>query len=273
MMSIASNIQSLGILNQLNEVTRNINHSTKVISSGKRIMSAKDDAAGMQIASRMTTNLQGYAMAKQNISHGQSMLEVTGAGLESGVKILQQMKDLALEAKNGTVSNEQRDALQKTFSELQSQYDDTIEGASIFDKNLLTSGATDIKIQSGVNAGDFNTLRAVDSSSTSLGTDSGTINLTDQANADLSITAIDDAIKKLGENQAIVGAQSNALTTRTNIIDKMSENLTESRSRIEDADIASEVANLQLMQAQQQMAMQALSMSMSLPQQALQLLR
>ncbi len=273
MLSIASNITSLSILNQLNKVNKNIHHSTNVISSGKRIMSAKDDAAGMQIASRMTSQIQGYAMAKQNISHGQSILDVTDAGLSGGVEILQQMKDLALEAKNGTLDTDQRDALQKSFLELQSQYDSTIEGSSIFEKNLLTSGATSIKIQSGANAGDYNTLSAVDSSSVTLGTDSGTINITDTANADLSIEAIDNALKEMGKNQAVVGSQSNALTTRTNILDKMSENLTESRSRIEDADIATEVANLQLMQAQQQMAMQALSMSMDLPKQALQLLR
>jgi flagellin len=273
MLSIASNVQSLSILNHLNEVTRGINHTTKVISSGKRIMSAKDDAAGMQIASRMTTQLQGFAVAKNNISHGQSILDVTSAGLNAGVEILQGMKDLALEAKNGTLTDDQRTALQLSFNEMQKQYDETIEGSSVFDKNLLSSGASDIKIQSGANAGSYNTLSAVDSTSITLGVDSGTINIMDQANSDLSIDALDDAMKKLGYNQAVVGAQSNSLTRRTSILDTMSENLTESRSRIEDADIGAEVSKLQLMQAQQQMSLQALSMSMDLPKLALELLR
>jgi flagellin len=273
MISIASNIQALKILNQLNKVTKDIDHTANVISTGKRIMSAKDDAAGMQIASRMTSHIQGYSVVQRNISQGQSILDVTSSGLSSGVEILQQMKELALESKNGTLSNDDRAALQSSFNILQEQYDDTIEGSSIFEKNLLTSGATSINIQSGVQAGQYNTLSAVDASSSTLGTDSGTINVGNSANADLSISAIDDALEAMGRNQATVGAQHRSLETRSNVVSVMEENLTESRSRIEDADIATEVAKLNLMQAQQQMAMQALSMSMSLPEQALQLLR
>jgi flagellin len=273
MISIASNIQALKALNSLNQVTKDINHTSNVISTGKRINSAKDDPAGMQIANRMTSHIKGYSVVKQNISQGQSILDVTSSGLDNGIEILQKMKDLALESKNGTLSTDNRAALQESFNILQEQYNETIEGSSIFDKNLLTSGASSIRIQSGVDAGQYNTLSAVDASSTTLGTDSATINISDIANSDLSITAIDEALEKMGRNQATVGSQYRSLETRSNVVSTMEENLTESRSRIEDADMAKEVSKLQLLQAQQQMSMQVLSISMSLPEQALQLLR
>lgn len=273
MISINSNIQALKSLNALNSVTNKIEHSTNVISTGKRINSAKDDAAGMQIANRMTTNIQGYGVVQKNISQGQSILDITSSGLSSGVSILQEMKELAIASKNGTLSTDDRSALQESFSMLQSQYDETIEGSSIFDKNLLTSGASNINIQSGINAGQYSTLSAVNSSSDYLKIDASTINISDSANADLSLDAIDEALSTMGRNQATVGSQYRTLEARSSVVSTMEENLTESRSRIEDADIATEVSKLNLLKAQQEMAMQVLSISMSLPEQALSLLR
>lgn len=273
MLSIGSNVSALRMLNQLNKITNDIDHTSRVISTGKRILSASDDPAGIAIATRMKTQIGGYEVVKKNIGSGQSLLGVMNAGLSSGVSILQEMKKLALEAKNDTLSTDQRSALQETFSELQKQYDETIEGSTIFGKNLLINGAADINIQSGINAGSVTTLRAVDSSSTTLGVDAGTLNLNNIANADLAIDGIDDAISTLGTNQAVLGAQSRGLETRLNVVDTMNENLSESLSRIEDANIAEETAKLQLLQAQQQMALQTLQIAMQYPQAALSLLR
>ena len=128
------------------------------------------------------------------------------------------MKELALESKNGALSPEGRAAIQVSFSELQEQYNETIEGSNLFEKNLLTAGAQNIKIQSGANAGQYSTLRAVDASSTNLGVDSGTINVSDPANADLSIEALDLALEEMGRNQASIGAQHRSLDTRSNDI-------------------------------------------------------
>jgi flagellin len=273
MLTIASNVQSLMITNNLNNITKNISDTTTRISTGKRINSASDDPAGLQISTRMKTSIQGYGMAKQNISQGQAILNVMDAGLQGGVEILQSMRQLALESKNDTLSNEQRNSIQESFSALQKQYDQTISGSELFGKNLLENGAEDINIQSGIEAGQYSILSAVDSSSLTLGIDSGSIDISSISNSDLTIENLDTALETLSRNQAVVGAQYNGLESRMNVIDDISENTTDALSRVEDADMANETSKLQLLRVQQQMAMQALSFVNQAPSNILSLLR
>lgn len=273
MLSIASNIQSLKVTNFINNINKGIETATDRISSGKRINSAADDPAGLQIATRMTSTIQGLEMASQNIRQGQSLLNVTDAGLQSGIEIVQSMRQLALESKNGTLSNEQRGALQESFSALQNQYEQTISGSELFGKNLLTASAEDIRIQSGANAGQYNTLSAVDSSSATLGIDAGSINISTVGGADSTIAQLDTALESLALNQGIVGGQANGLESRLNLVKNLGENTATSRSRIEDADLAKETSDLQLLQVQQQVALQALQMVGQMPNNALSLLR
>ena len=138
---------------------------------------------------------------------------------------------------------------------------------------MLNGSLTNINIQTTKYAGGHKTINAIDSRSTTLGIDSGTIDITTTANADISITNIDNAIEQLGVNQATFGAINRGLETRKNIVNRSLETLTESLSRLEDADIAKETANLQLLQVQQQMAMEALKIIMKMPQNALNLMR
>ena len=273
MLSIGSNVQSLQVLNIINTINEGIETSTNRISSGKRINSAADDPAGLQIATRMTSSIEGLQMASQNIRQGQSLLNVADAGLQSGVEILQGMRQLALESKDDTLSTEQRTALQESFSALQNQYVQTIEGTELFGKNLLTAGAEDIRIQSGANAGQYNTLSAVDSSAASLGVDTGSINISTIADSDNTLTQLDSALESMALNQATVGAQYNALESRLSVVNTTAENQVSARSRIEDADMAKETSNLQLLQVKQQVAIQALSMVNQYPTNALSLLR
>lgn len=273
MLTIASNVQSLMVTNYLNNVTKDIGDTTNRISTGKRINSASDDPAGLQIATRMQTSIQGYGMVKQNISQGQALLNVMDSGLQGGVEILQNMRQLALESKNDTLSTEQRNNLQESFSALQKQYEQTINGSELFGKNLLANGADDINIQSGINAGQYSTLSAVDSSSVTLGVDAGNIDISTIANSDTTIEALDSALETLSMNQAVVGAQYNALESRMSVVDTMNENTTDALSRVEDADMAAETSKLQLLRAQQQMAMQALSLVNQAPTSVLSLLR
>jgi flagellin len=273
MLSIASNISSQRIVSLLNNIGVGIDKSTNNISTGKRINSAADDAAGLQISTRMKTDIQGYGVVQNNISQGQSLLNVMDSGLQSGIEILQGMKQLALESKNDTLSTGQRNALQESFSNLQQQYDQTINGSELFGKSLLTSGAGDIDIQTGVNAGQKTTLSAVDSSSTTLGIDSGTIDISTIANSDMTIESIDSAIDTLSLNQATVGAQYNGLESRNNVVKNITENTTSALGRIEDTDMAKETSNLQMLQVKQQMALQVLQMVNQYPSNALSLLR
>jgi flagellin len=273
MIRTGSNASALRAINQLNKITRNIEHTTKVISSGKRIMTAKDDPAGFVQAMYMRSDIGSYNVVNKNISNGISLMKMTESGLSGGIGILQEMKNLSIESKNGTLSTDQRNALQISFKELQKQYDETINGSELFGKNLLNGSMTDIKIQTGKSASGHRSINALDSSSITLGTDSTTINISTAIDSDASITAIDDAINKLSINQSIYGSTQKGLETRKNIVNNYLENLTSSLSRVEDADMGKEIANLKLMQVQQQMAMESLKIIMQMPSLALQLIR
>lgn len=275
MITIGSNSSSLKVSNLLTNITDKIEHSAKVISSGKRIQSAADDPAGIAIASNIRTDKNSYTIVEKNISSGTSLLDVSNSALNSVTDILGEMKNLALESKNETLSTDQRNALQSTFVELQKQYDETVNGAEMFGQNLLKNAATDIKIQTGISAGTANetTLIAADTSAATLAIDAGTIDVSSTANSDAAITAIDTALTSIGTNQAIMGSQSRGLATRLESVKDLGENLTSALSRVEDADIAKETANFNLLQTQQQMAMQSLSIVNSFPQNALALMR
>lgn len=275
MITIGSNSSSLKMSNLLTNITDKIDHTAKVISSGKRILTAADDPAGIAIASNIRSDRNSYTIVEKNINSGTSLLDVSNSALSSATDILGEMKNLALESKNETLSADQRNALQSTFVELQKQYDETVNGAEMFGQNLLKNAATDIKIQTGISAGAASetTLVAADTSGATLGVDAGTINVTSTAGADASITAIDTALTSIGTNQAIMGSQSRGLSTRMESVKSLGENLTSALSRVEDADIAKETANFNLMQTQQQMALQSLSIVNSFPQNALALMR
>jgi flagellin len=275
MISIGSNSSSLQMSNLLTGITDKIEHSAKVISSGKRIQSAADDPAGIAIASSIRSDRNSYGVVEKNISSGKSLLDVSNSALNSVTDILGEMKNLALESKNETLSGDQRNALQSTFAELQKQYDETVTGAEMFGQNLLKNAGTDIKIQTGIASGAAGetSLLAADTSSATLGIDTGTIDVSSTANADASIAAIDTALTSIGTNQAIMGSQSRGLDTRLSSVKDLGENLTSALSRVEDADIAKETANFNLLQTQQQMSMQALSIVNQFPQNALALMR
>jgi flagellin len=275
MITIGSNSASLSVSNLLTNISKQIENSSKIISTGKRIQSAADDPAGIAIATDIRTDRDSYSVVAKNITAGQSLLDVSNSALSSAGDILNEMKKLALESKNDTLSADQRTAIQNTFAELQSQYDETITGAEIFGKNLLSNGAADVDLQTGIGAGAANetTIAAADTSSVTLGVDAGTIDVSSIANADTAIGAIDTALTSIGTNQAIMGAQSRGLETRMKAVESLGENLSSALSRVEDADIAKETSKFNLLQTQQQMALQSLSIVNSFPQNALALLR
>jgi flagellin len=275
MITIGSNSSSLQVSNLLTSITDRIDHKANVISSGKRIQSAADDPAGIAIAANIRSDKNSYATVEKNISSGTSLLDVSNSALSSVTDILGEMKNLALESKNETLSVDQRNALQSTFAELQKQYEETVNGAELFGQNLLKNAATDITLQTGIGAGAANetTIVAADTSAATLGIDAGTINVSSTANSDAAITAIDTALTSIGTNQAIMGSQSRGLQTRLDAVKDLGENLTSALSRVEDADIAKETSEFNLLQTQQQMAMQSLSIVNSFPQNALALMR
>lgn len=271
MLTIGSNSLASGIAFNLNKVSNELSLSTNRISTGKRINSASDDPAGIAISTKLKVELGSYRIVERNISNGQSLLGVADAALQGIQKTLGSMRDLAVQASDGNLTDEQRTALNDTFVELRAQVEDIADNASLFGKNLISSAAADVDIQVGINNGDTKTLTAAASDIATIGIDGSVVDTVGGANS--AIDEIDAAIDAVSVNQAVIGAQVNGLKTRGETVASYMENIERANSRIEDVDLASETARLQKLQTQQQLAISMLGMANSLPQQALQLLR
>ena len=273
MITLNSNIASYRSNDNMNSIQRLLEQSSARLSSGKRILSAKDDPAGIGIVSTMKAQAMSFASVSKNISAGISLLETSETALKSQTNILQEMRSLAVQASSGTLSSDQREALQKTFSEFQTQLDESVKGAGIFGQNLVSDAAADVSIQSGINAGNTTTLTSAKSDAATLSVASGDIDLGDMTKSSASITALDTAIAKVSENRSILGAQLNGLETMDKNNNQVLINLNSTISRIEDVDVAAETANLNLLQTRMQFAVGMAGVINSMPQMALGLLR
>lgn len=171
--SILSNIPSLRASNDLNSLQNLIEQSAARLSTGKRILSAADDPSGVGILSTLNAQSVSYGAVERNIGSGVSILETASAALDGQQQILQQMKDLATQASSDVLNADQREAISKTFVELQGQLDTSVDRASIFGKNLVSATGADVQIQSGINAGDTFTISAVRSDAATLGVQVG----------------------------------------------------------------------------------------------------
>ena len=273
MLSINSNSLAYGIARSLNETSSNLQETANRISTGKRILTAKDDPAGLGILSNMKSQYASYNAVNKNLSAGQSLLDTASTSLMNQQDILNKMKDTATQAASDLLSADQRTALQSTFAELQKQLDDTVNKATIFGQNLTGASAANVNIQSGINAGNTTTINAVKSDGVTLGVDAATVDLTTSAGAALAMTAIDTAVGTVSNNLATLGAQSNGLDSVMATTKSVQGNLEKSMSSIEDIDVAAESSKLALLQTKQQLGIAMLSIVNQLPASALSLLR
>lgn len=243
------------------------------ISSGKRILKLSDDPAGAGVLSTLKIQSRSLDGIKKNLSAGASILEVSDKALQVQQTLLSDMRELAIRAKSELLSTQQRTDLQKSFSELQNQLDSTISKAKLFGSSLLDSSATDIVIQTGFNSGEKYTLKATKSDSTTLGIGSASIDLSSTTNAQAAMDAIEKASSAVSANQGSIGTMLIGIrkTEENNKI--MSSSIQSSISKIEDADIAELTSKLSMLQSKQQLISSTISITNSLPQYLLNLIK
>jgi flagellin len=211
------------------------------LSSGKRINSAKDDAAGMAIASSMTASVRGMGVAIRNANDGISLAQTAEGALGEVSNMLQRVRELSVQAANGTYQASDRANLQTEVAALQSQISSVVTGTKFNGNTLFSaaSGGTSFAIQSGINAGDTTTVSVggLDSVAAAYAT---TIKVDTAANAALAITASDTALTQVNTVRAGLGATQSRLDAAVNVLTANVNNLSEARSRIEDADFSQE---------------------------------
>jgi flagellin len=243
------------------------------LSSGLRINSAKDDAAGLALTERLTSQVRGYNQAIRNAGDGISLVQTAEGGIEAITNSLQRMRELAVQAANYSLTTDDRIAVSTEFKALRDEIDRVALQTKFNGTNLLNvATAFDMAFQVGANVNETITVASVarlDSTGlTLLGLDTTTASA-----ANLAITGISTAIDKVVQERAKLGASINRFEQTISNLRVTVENLTSARSRIQDADFAAETAALTRLQILQQSGMAVLSQANNLPQGVLALLR
>jgi flagellin len=277
--TINTNLTSLNAQRNLNASQLSLSTAMQRLSSGLRVNSAKDDAAGLAIAERMNTQVRGMAVAMRNANDGISMSQVAEGALSKVGDALQRMRELSLQARNATNSQSDKESLQKEFKQLQSEINRVLSGTSFNSKRILGADAATFTFQIGANTTDDDVVQI---GFTNLASNADIMSITDtiaSIGSGVGITAIasvianiDEAINRVNDTRAIYGATQSRFEAIISNLQVAVENQTAARSRIMDADFAAETANLSRAQILQQAGNAMVAQANQLPQQVLRLL-
>jgi flagellin len=279
-MTINTNIQSLDAQRNLSMSQSSLATSMQRLSSGLRINSAKDDAAGLAIATRMDAQVRGMNVAIRNANDGISLAQTADGALADVSDALQRMRELAVQARNSTNSASDKDSLNKEFSDLQSEITRVVGGTTFNGKAIIGADATTLTFQIGANTKSTDTVSVKttnlnsDATITAVTGNTAVINSTANATAIGSvIDNIDKALNTINDQRATFGATESRFDSIISNLQSGVENQSAAKSRIMDADFASETANLSRAQILQQAGTAMVAQANQLPQQVLQLLR
>lgn len=308
--SVNTNIISLNAQRNLNTSQASLGVSMQRLSSGLRVNSAKDDAAGLAISERMNAKIRGMTVAVRNANDGISLAQTAEGALGKIGDNLQRMRELAVQARNATNSDSDRANMQKEFKELQAEIKRTVNNTSFNGTKLLDGSSGDLAMQVGdkTSTDDKITITGVDLVDTANKTsalDADTATSTDAivvstaftsyaddaegisiggfqndgttvvgvSDIDTAIQVIDVALDRVNEQRATFGAAQNRFEAVISNLQVGIENQTASRGRIMDADFATETSNLSRSQILQQAGNAMVAQANQLPQQVLGLLR
>jgi len=277
---INTNIASLNAQRNMVSSQSSLSQSMQRLSSGLRINSAKDDAAGLAIAERMNAQVRGMNVAIRNSNDGISLAQTAEGALSKVGDSLQRMRELAVQARNSTNSDDDKDSLNKEFVELQSEIKRVLGGTAFNGKKILGSDATALTFQVGANttSDDVITVNTTDMTqdTTITAVTVNTAKIDNTATAGAIATVIDDidtAIDTINNKRATFGATQSRFDAVIANLQQSVENQSAARSRIMDADFASETANLSRAQILQQAGNAMIAQANQAPQQVLSLLR
>jgi flagellin len=247
--------------------------SMQRLSSGLRVNSAKDDAAGLAIAERMNAQVRGSQVAIRNANDGISLAQTAEGALSKVGDALQRMRELAVQSRNATNTNADKDSLDKEFGELAKEIQRVLGGTTFNGKAVLASDSGTQTFQVGANMTTETSITTV-AGTDNTGAGRAVIdNTAVGATIDTVITNIDLALDKVNGERATLGASQNRFDAVISNLQVAVENQSASRSRIMDADFAQETANLSRAQILQQAGNTMVAQANQLPQQVLALLR
>ena len=292
MISINTNNGGLFAAKAASQSQATIDSAMQRLSTGSRINNAKDDAAGQAIATRLTAEIQGLEIASRNVADGQSLVDTAEGALQETHTLLLRMREIGVQAANGTLSTSDNEALDAEFQQLVKEIDRIAQNTTWAGAALLNGNATGdedstatFSFQAGVgnNSGaDVFSVTVKNADATTLdiyaeqtvgGVTSNSVGLLSQSSAQTAIGLVDTAIATVSSERANLGAVSNRMASTMANLDQIRVNLTASKGRIADADFAAETANLAKGQILQQAATAMLAQANASKQQVLTLIR
>jgi flagellin len=266
-MVINTNVNSLNAQRNLSTSQGSLATSMQRLSSGLRINSAKDDAAGLAISDRMNAQIKGMSVSIRNANDAVSLAQTAEGALATTTDVLQRMRELAVQAQNGSMTASDRANLDTEYAALNSEIG-RISSQTKFNGTAIINTAQTFTFQIGANGGDQLNVATVAMSGVAVGGGVSTA-----AAASTAMGAIDSALDTVTTQRATYGATINRFQYAIQNLSVASENQTAARGRILDADFASETANLARSQILQQAGTAMVAQANALPQQVLSLLR
>ena len=275
MSGINTNLASLNTARNLSSSQMAVGQAVQRLSSGLRVNSAKDDSAGLAIAERFNSQIKGMNVAIRNANDAVSLAQTAEGALSKVSDMLQRMRELAVQSANATNSTSDRTNLDAEYDQIGSEITRTLAGTSFNGTNMLGAGAGTLTFQVGAGTTSNDTIAItttrLDNHATMTAVSTGSI--TTAALATASITALDTAIDLITTERSSYGASQNRFESAIGVLQVSAENNAASRSRIVDADYATETAALSRAQVLQQAGTAMLAQANQLPNQVLTLLR
>ena len=276
-LGINTNIASINAQNQLNRSQSLSNESLTRLSSGLRINSAKDDAAGLAISTRFDTQIRGLTVAQRNANDGISMAQTAEGGLDETINNLQRIRELAVQAANGSLTDDDRSLLQdevtQRLNEIQRISTETkFNGQSVLDGSL--NGGSAVSFQVGVESGETISFSFdQDMGTGSSGLNISNVDISSASGASSALATLDTAIDSVNSFRSDLGALQNRFESTINNLATNIESASAANSRILDADFAAESAKLAKANVLQQAGISVLAQANARPNQVLSLLQ
>lgn len=236
-------IDSIGSSASLNRANSDFSQAAERIGSGQRINSAADDAAGSAISERINAQIRGFDQASRNTSDGISLAQTALGDLSSITESIQRLRELSIQAANGTLSQSDRDTINAEAFQLKSEVSRVVEGSQFNGVPTLSKDST-INIQTGPNSGDQVGIATRNLNTSLESSGFNAIDLSSGAGAAESIAALDRMLNQISEASVNFGASINRFESTISTLGESSVNAAASQSRIRDADMAREISKL-----------------------------
>ena len=271
---ISTNLASLNAQRQLGTQQKRNSHALAALSSGSRIVSASDDAAGLAISEDLKGQTRGIAQTRSNANNAVSLVQVSEGGLNEVNNILIRLRELGVQAASDNVSDRERGFLDTEAKQLVEESDRIAKTTRFGSRRLLDGSGEALEFQVGAFSGKENIIKyniTADATNSALGISS--LSVGDKGSARDSLDQVDSALEKLGKMRADFGAVQSRLNATVSNLDVQHENLSAANSRLRDTDVAAESAELASSNILQQAAVSVLAQANQQPASALRLLQ